>query len=147
MSQWARISAAACILMNLPLGIGGSAAAEAAPAAEVYLSVSQSDAPLPESALGEIRSSLSDAQEGVRASAARTLGGLGPRAASAAPALGAALQDRSASVRAAAAEALGKVGDRASISVLRKALKDKSASVRARAAWSLGRLGAPYALV
>lgn len=84
-----------------------------------------------------------DESEIVRASAARTLGVLGPQALRAAPALFEALADPRQNVRWAAAQALSGLPLRApdSVPALAAALRSRDSYVRGFAAWTLGNLG------
>lgn len=81
----------------------------------------------------------------VRTSAARALGGLGPRAA-VDPLVHLLRHDESKSVRFTAAQALGAVGDTRAVPALVEALEDDDATVQVWAAFSLGRLRARAAV-
>ena len=80
-----------------------------------------------------------------RWNAARTIGKIGPAAASAVPALAAALQAPAATIREHAAEALGDIGPPAAAAVqpLAAVLHDSAPRVRRDAVRSLGQIGQP----
>ncbi len=85
---------------------------------------------------------LTDESRVVRYRAARDLGGIGPRAHAARPALFEALKNESGSVRVSAARALRRIGVQAKdVPALIVALKDKDFSVRRVAALALGEIG------
>jgi HEAT repeat protein len=98
---------------------------------------------LGESSVPDLVQMLKDPDPGYRATAARTLWGLGSRGKAAVPALGEALADDDTSVRMTAAMALEGMGPDSSPAVpaLARALKDKNATVRQWAAKALGRVG------
>ena len=77
----------------------------------------------------------------VRRSAAYALGGIGPPAAEAVPALAAALHDPDADIRRSAAHALGKIGP-AAVPGLLATLNDPDEDVRQRTAKTLHRIDA-----
>jgi len=86
---------------------------------------------------------LKDPDPGYRATAARTLWGLGSKGKAAVPALAEALADPETGVRTTAAMALENMGPDAApaVTALARALKDKDGGVRQWAAKALGRIG------
>ena len=85
---------------------------------------------------------LKDKDPAVRRHAASALGGIGPEAEKAVPALIEALKDKDWSVRSRAAWALGSIGPRAekAVPVLIQALKDKDPAVRSAAQIALKKI-------
>ena len=87
--------------------------------------------------------SLAHAEEGVRASAARALGNLGPGASAAVSTLATALRDKAWTVRVEAASALGRIGAEASgaLPALREAQSDADERVRTAVTAVLAQIG------
>jgi len=87
---------------------------------------------------------LKDNDTKIRRMAAEALGGIGPDAKPAIPALAEALKDTDEAVRLAAVEALAGIGaERPTIVALVEAMKDKSHKVKKRSIEVLGNIGEP----
>lgn len=101
---------------------------------------------LGEPAVPALVETLRSQEPRLRATAATTLWGMGPKARAAVPALAAALSDQDHEVRVAAAMALENMdpGDaKEAIPALIRALKDREGRVRQWAAKALGKIGPP----
>ena len=134
-------------LLKLTLGalLLGACAPGLPPAPTVApLSSGIPDSLVPVSEAEATTAALGDADPAVRRIAARTLGGIGPDAQSAVPALVAALADGDPAVRTRAAEAIGKIGSESKdvAAALARLLEETDESVLQAALASLGELGA-----
>ncbi len=90
-----------------------------------------------------VRCALKDEEGSVRKVAAEALGGIGPEAKAAVPALIEALKDPEGDVRREAAQTLGQIGPeaKAAVPALSEALKDTEWEVRSGAGRALGGIG------
>ncbi|MDE2490125.1 MAG: HEAT repeat domain-containing protein [Elusimicrobia bacterium] len=132
----------------LQLGLsGGSSAVDALdaalgdPSGQVRDAAAIALARLGKADASQFVAAMKDPDEGMRASAARSLGLIGREGEDELEK--AAASDASATVRAAAAEALGAFSDPSSLDVLTKALGDKSGRVQLAAARALARRDVP----